>query len=94
MKKRCGRLIAAISFLLSLLFPAPAFSVEYFMEGGTLNNGRKLKIFVCDNRQIVKITSLGKNRFRFHSVGGKGIMKRKTDLEVAEHVCRYYLKSK
>ena len=93
MKKRSIGLLGATLIFLSALSPNSVSAIEFFMDGNLSNDGNGLLIFVCDNRQKVKIFPLGENRFRFYSIGGNGIMKRKSPLEVAKHVCKYYLKS-
>ena len=79
--------------ILSLAVLNTSYAVEFFINSDKPNNGKIVQFFRCDNNLMIKIFHLGGNKYQFYSIGGNDVMERKTALEVAAFVCKYYLKS-
>lgn len=70
------------------------YAVEHFSDARNPNTGITQRYFLCDNNKMIRIIELGNNIYRFYSDGGRDQMKGKSALDVAQHVCKYYLSSK
>ena len=77
-----------------VFFGQSLMAVEQFTVSEKPNNGILAQFYKCDDNRMVRIHDLGNSHFQFFSVGGKDVMEAKSALEVAKHVCKYYLRSR
>lgn len=69
------------------------YAVEHFNDSKNPHTGIVQRYFVCDNNKLVRIIEKGNNIYQFFSDGGRDKMEGKSALDIAQHVCRYYLDS-
>ena len=69
------------------------YAVEHFNDARNPHTGVVQRYFICDNNKMIRIIEKGNNTYQFFSDGGRDRMKGESALDVARHVCKYYLGS-